>query len=536
MDCRFWSELGTEIMNGGDMMKMSNTYALLVSIGNYGELDKEDLPCYAGDLQTMEYALTAGLKLAPDNLRILGKNGCVRTMTFARAMAEFGALLQSEDVFIFYFSGHGQKKELLFSDGAVTVQSIVDYIDRLQAKSKIVILDCCYSGGVKISSEIDFSFEESIAAFSGRGMAVMASSAADKGSWLVEGGRRSLYTEFVATSILSRRNIRAGRISLSDINAETRYLMQEWNKAHPEKREQPIYRDGMLGTIFFQVEEYHPYVMQKLTMETRDYFLKSVKPLHTGKYKRYAAFVILKANDDSLIPEITKDIVHQIKQADIYSSIQMDQRHRGRTADAIWCYFGHNEGDLIRSNHCAYTIWANSKEAQDLYFRENSNAEVIDNIYIFWNSSYGIVKELQKTDTPDEKVIADYQALSNQLIGKAEEFRRALNEVENRVLNYEEFQREYQGWIQNVRTLYFKLSDVPPAPLASSRWSEAVMNLAGWVVDLAVLLELKSYWEDPGECWIILQTIRRYEQALETLGRIERISTSIKTEREDVPD
>ena len=503
---------------------MSNTYALLVSVGNYQEYGEENLPCYEEDLQAMESALTEGLKLDPDNMRVLGKDGTVKVKSFARAIAEFGALLKPEDIFFFYFSGHGQQKQILFSDGAVTLQSIVNYIDSLQAKSKIVILDCCYSGGVQVSSGMNFSFVESIAAFAGSGIAVMASSAADKKSWLAEGGRRSLYTSFLHASILSRRNIRAGKISLSDINEETRYLMKEWNKSHSDKRQLPIYRDGMLGTIYFQVEEYHPYVTQKITMETRDYILQSVKPIHTGKYKRYAAFVITKTDDDTTIPKITKEIVRQIKQAEIYESMQMESRHKGRTADAIWCYFGHDEGDLIRSNHYAYTIWANAKETQDLYFLENKNSEVIDGIYVFWNSSYGIVKELQKTDVPDEQIIADYQTLSNQLIERAEEFRKTLNEVENGILAYDTVQKKYQDWIRQVRMLYFKLSDVPPAPLSSNLWSEAVLNLAGWVVDLAVLLEQKKNWEDPGLRWIILQTIRRYEQSLEMLGRMESIA------------
>ena len=160
---------------------------------------------------------------------------------------------------------------------------------------------------------------------------------------------------------------------------------------------------------------------------------------------------------------------------------------------------------------------------------------MIDDIYVFWNSSYGIVKELQKTDTPDEQIIGEYQALSNQLIGKAEEFRAALNEVENGLLAFDIVQREYRDWIRQVRMLYFKLSDVPVAPLSSSRWSEAVLDLAGWVVDLAVLLEQKRNREDPGARWILRQTLRRYEQALETLGRMERIASSAAGESLGMP-
>ncbi len=507
------------------MKNTAKTYALLVANGEYQKMEKADLPCYARDLQVIGHALTEGLKIDQDNIRVLGGEGSVTIRSFARAIAEFETLLEKEDIFLFYFSGHGQPRELLFSDGAVTIQSIVSFIGRLPAKSKVVILDCCYSGATKVQEGFqDCTFEESLAAFAGSGIAVMASSAADSVSWLGDGGTCSLYTRIAAAAICSRRNIRAGKLSLTDINDEIRYLMADWNQNHPQKFQYPIYRDSMLGTVYFQVEEYHPYVTQKITMETKDYILQSVKPLSTGQQKRFAAFVITKTGDDTHLPEMTREIAEFLKHSDVYASSQSELRFKGKTADAIWCYFGHDEGDLIRSNHYAYTIWAERQEMKDLYFRTNRNAEVIDGIYVFWNTSYGIVKELQKTDTPDEKIIADYRTLSDLLIRNAEKYRATINEAENGTLLFEDVRKAHQGWIREVRELFFKLTDAPPAPLSSSVWSEAVMDLAGWVVDLATLLENRYDWNDPGDRWLTLQTVRRYERSLEKLGKIERLA------------
>ena len=196
---------------------MANTpriYALLAANSDYRQLREEDLPGCREDLALMRRALEKGLRVDPDNIRSLGEDGKVGRQSFARAIAEFGPLLVPEDTFIFYFSGHGRPNELLFSDGAVTIESIVTFIERLPARSRIVILDCCYSGGTNTTSVKMPAFEESLAAFAGRGIAVMASSAADRASWTGETGACSLYTQMAAAAILSRRTIRIIRENL----------------------------------------------------------------------------------------------------------------------------------------------------------------------------------------------------------------------------------------------------------------------------------------------------------------------------------
>ena len=35
--------------------------------------------------------------------------------------------------------------------------------------------------------------------------------------------------------------------------------MKGWNEKNPEKVQHPIFRSSMGGTIYFPVEEYHPY-------------------------------------------------------------------------------------------------------------------------------------------------------------------------------------------------------------------------------------------------------------------------------------
>ena len=505
------------------MNKEAKCYGLLTGAGFYQDDERKSLPGTKLDLVLMKKALTDGLKFDPDNIRVLGEDGSVQARSFARALSEFENLLGREDTFVLYFTGHGVRTALCFTDETVNLQSIVSYIERLPAGRKIVILDCCFSGSALVSDIRELTFEEAVSAFAGSGIAVMASSAQDEQSWLSETGDASLYTKIVTAAICSRRNIHEGKIALCDINDEIRYLMQLWNKANPERQQHPIYRENYIGEISFRVEEYHPYVTQKISMETEGYDLHGVKPLSTGNLKRFAAFVILKKADDTMLPEITKEIVSQIKNSDVYASVDSEQRFKGRNADVIWCYFGYDEEDIARSNHFAYTIWAGSEELKKLYFRENRNSEVTDGIYIFWNNSYGLVKDLQKTDTPEEKILTDYRELGGLLMAKAEAFIRDFEEVENRSFSLEEMKERYGSWIKEVKKAYFRLTDADPAPVERIKWAEAILDLAGWVTDMALFLEQEDSGNAAGETWMVKQAIRRYRAALEHLFRICKV-------------
>lgn len=504
------------------MKKESNNFGLLTGVGHYQDNEKTQLPAAGIDLRIMKDALTEGLKFHSDNIRMLGdKDGIVSTHSFARALAEFEGLIGTEDTFVFYFSGHGTQEGLCFSDGTVDLQSIINYVERLRAGRKIVIIDCCFSGLAQIQGISGHTFEEMISSFVGRGIAVMASSAPDEQSWLMGNGGASLYTTVVSTAVRSRRLIRQGRIALSGIIDEVRCLMQEWNRMNPKLQQHPIYRENYIGDITFQVEEYHPYITQKISAETEAYILHSIKPLSTGKLKRFAAFVILKDPDDSLLPKITLEIVSQFRNSDVYSSRESELRFKGRSADAIWCYFGRDTEDIERSNHFAYTIWAGSDKLKRQYYRENRNSEVTDGIYIFWNTSYGLVKEIQKTTTPEEEIIARYQELAGLLIMKAESFIKEYEEMENGVISPRKLRQNNAEWIRDIKRLYFLLTEADPVPVGKTRWAEAVLELAGWATDMAIWLEQIGFADLPGEQWMIKSSIDRYRRSLEQLQTIE---------------
>ena len=505
------------------MSRKPGTYALIAAVGKYDpEMELKELKSSRTDMNLMALTFEKGLKIDADNIRRLGEDGSVPALTFARSIAEFNSLLKKEDTFLMYFSGHGRNKELMFSDGGITIRSIVDYIEKLPAKCKVVILDCCYSGQAMPGKTNPFLFEESVAEFAGTGIAVLASCAPDSKARLTENGACSLYTKIVSFALMSRRRIREGKLSLTDISDEIRCLTGQWNETHPDQEQHPIYRENLIGTIYFPVEEYHPYVPQKVFFETEDYIVHHVKPLSTANLKRLAAFVILKKDDDSMLPAITGQIVSQILHLDVYSSEQSEKRFHGRPADVIWCYFGHDETDLIRSNHFAYTIWSGDEKLRDTYYRENRNAEVINDIYVFWNTSYQMVKDLQESNRSEEDIIAEYRKLSDLLIVHAEQFIKDLEEIENGTISFATVTAANQNWIREVKTLFFKLTDAEAAPVQYHDRAEEILETAGWIVDLALLIEDKSAWSQEDKKWVLKKTIERYHMSLEH-SRVHRL-------------
>ena len=82
--------------------------------------------------------------------------------SFVRALMEFSSMIEEEDGFILYFSGHGCNGDLCFSDGMINIQSIIDFVEKLKSKNKIIILDCCYSGKFYVSGVKQMKLEEAI--------------------------------------------------------------------------------------------------------------------------------------------------------------------------------------------------------------------------------------------------------------------------------------------------------------------------------------------------------------------------------------
>ena len=422
-------------------MENGNIYALMVGVGDYEKMNIENLSTYKMDLRLLEHALIFGLKMPGDHIRSMSgqdDSGYITIVDFARAMAGFQSLLRKEDTFIFYFSGHGRDKNLIFSNGQIGLQSIINYIDKLSAKNKIVILDCCYSGDFKTTGARLLRFEDSLLDFVGRGIAVLASSSENEVARLDPKGKYSIFTGALAASIAFNKRMKRGRLALTDIYAETQRMIQIWNSQNPGKEQSPIFRSSMGGTIYFDVQEYHPYIQKDLQYETDNYCVVKVKPMSTADTKRLCVFVVLK-DEVSLfdLAMYTKEIVKKMKYAEIYSSQISENRFRKTPAKVVWCYFGKEKNDIGNHLHWAYTIWVANKKLKKIYFKKNKESIEISDIYIWKNSSYDLVKRIQTPTADREAIIEENKSLLSVMITFAEQFIVDMQEVANHTISVE---------------------------------------------------------------------------------------------------
>ena len=260
-------------------------------------------------------------------------------------------------------------------DGDLSLQSLVDFMDTLAARDKILILDCCYSGNFTTAGARRMHFEDAIADFAGHGIAVLASSSADQVSRLGPGANHSLFTGALSTAMVHNKKIRKGRLSLTDINEEAQRLVRAWNQNNSGKEQHPVFRSSMGGTIYFQVEDYQPYQQRELSYETEYYRLVKVEPLSSPSIKRLCAFVILKKPGGlSALAAYSREIADRIKHEEIYSGPSSEARFKGTPARAVWCYFGHDESDMVNHLYYAYTIWAPDEDLRRLYFKSDKKS------------------------------------------------------------------------------------------------------------------------------------------------------------------
>ena len=559
-------------------------YAILIAVGDYKDIGAADIPTYERDIEIMHRALNQGLRIRGENIRVIAGNdnrGKVSMKSLAHAIADVDGHLSDEDVFLLYFSGHGQRKDslntapgssgasspcttaagIVFSDGMVMLQSVIDYVSRLAAGGKIVILDCCYSGDFDGKGPRTLKFDQAFSEFAGKGIAVMASTSADETARLWPERKCSVFTgalsqaimeltapsaegqtfallegqtpvslEDKISSLLTAGITRsAGRVSLNDIYDVMMRIITIRNYHEPARQQYPVFRSSIGGTIYFEttdkVQEFGK--MQHNCTGNIHHF----KSLDTQKEKRLAVFVLLPPTD---IHSGTPAGISTEELASAARDIVGRIRTEGMEEDVVWCYFGADEGDILNSLHYAYTIWTATEEMQSKYYGRNAAAVVCDGIYVFRNTSYDLLKRIQAPTKTREEFVRDVKKLLALIVSNAESFVYDLQEVKNRTRTMAEMRALYYSWIGRVKSLYIKLSDEDIAPNDLHDWAEAIYDLAGWTADLAILFEgecgdeMASSLSVHAEKSILIDhTIRRYHEAIERVRQTEAETAEI---------
>lgn len=174
-------------------------------------------------------------------------------------MADLNKNINENDVLIFYFSGHGYSigtdHYLVFSDGFLRTQQLIEYFEVVKAKTKIIFLDCCFSGNFKLKGTSSLDIEKTVSEFYSKGYVVFASSNTNQKSYPHPTYSISLFTFFLCAALQSKFLISEGKISLYDITRLVSLYLELWNKKNPDEKQKPIFRAKIGATIYFEVDE-----------------------------------------------------------------------------------------------------------------------------------------------------------------------------------------------------------------------------------------------------------------------------------------
>jgi tetratricopeptide (TPR) repeat protein len=185
-------------------------FALLIGVSEYSETSFAALPAATKDVEAMKQVL--------ENPEI-GDFNEIKTLInpsqpeMSEAIETYFSDRQSEDLILFFFSGHGvkdEKRDLFFSarntrknrekltkSTAVAASFVRDSIKSSKAKRQIVILDCCFSGafGDLLGKDDDsLDIENQLSA---EGIVVLTSSSSTQYSFEQKNADLSLYTRYL---------------------------------------------------------------------------------------------------------------------------------------------------------------------------------------------------------------------------------------------------------------------------------------------------------------------------------------------------
>ena len=497
---------------------MGTIRALLVGVCEYPATHSPSLPLCKNDVHEMRRALIGGLNVCVENIWSLGETGSVTTQELLSAIAFTLWGATEEDTFIFYFSGHGGnvggKNCLVFSNDVIELQALIDVMERIPTKNKIAILDSCHSGDFSLSGVPPMNMNETVEHFAGHGFAVMASCGANEFSGFHDERQMSLYTSFVCDALTSRFLIRQGKKSLEAINEAIFRFAEALNST----QQRPVFRSNIGGTVFFEVEDYHPYQVEKIYVETDTYIIYDIEPVHHANAKRYAAKVILRfQSTPEQIAEIAKEVQAQLLNLEIYANEVAQAHFYGKPANIIWCYFGYDEEDMVNSTFLCHTTWVDDTQDKGYWYRNAEN--IHSDVYIEVNPSYQWIKELTTPSMSKEQLIQITQEYTARIVSAGERYIRLFREYLNHTLTEAQFIDCVAPLNTEISNWYCKQSELPFPPKELHNWRLMHTSIASTIHDFSLYYNKKflDRWSPKSRQQLLRDSIKRYELELEEL-------------------
>ncbi|MDJ0899308.1 MAG: caspase family protein [Xenococcus sp. MO_188.B8] len=226
--------------------------ALLIGVTKYGE-GFSNLPAPKEDVEKMSEILNS-----PDigNFSKVTPliNPDVQEMRYS--IEEHFDSCQSEDLVLFYFSGHGYRdiegkfyflsresckknKRDLYRASALEASFIHDVINNCKSSQQIIILDCCFSGSFeRTKGGIGDDYEEIGKELRGEGRVILTSSRSSEPSYESKLSQLSVYTHHLVAGLETKEadKQRKGYITAGDLHEYVKEnIKKEKSKMSPQR-------------------------------------------------------------------------------------------------------------------------------------------------------------------------------------------------------------------------------------------------------------------------------------------------------------
>ncbi|WP_131024033.1 caspase family protein, partial [Clostridioides difficile] len=473
---------------------MKSLKALIVGVSKYSIVKNKDLLFCKNDIIEINNVLHKRLGITSNNIRTLGMEYEVRKDLFFKTFQEISDSIGDDDTFIFYFSGHGcicnnGVHYLVLSDELVSIQFVIDFIEGLNCKNKIVFIDCCFAGKFNVSDKQKINIKDIFSLFDRKGCAVLVSSSEYQESFSLPDSSISRFTSLLSEALRNEYIVRKGELSLRAISKYINLRMSILNKNYINCKQNPIFRSNILGDIYFNVKDYKSYIKKKVFQEHDDYIIYNVKSLHISIIKRYSVEVILKNKFSYCdISEISKEVFDIVKSVEVYNSEIGEDRLKGKDANIIWVYFGKDEIDMINGIYMCKTTWIDKYQEKDIWYSVNGkNKFFINGVHTETYDNYESLKSYISQNTiTKEKAVYEVKEILTNMINISEEIISFYNEYENKKICEDNIFQIIDSRKKKMDECYNKVINLDFPPIEIKDWFDKCINLVSTIQNFGV--------------------------------------------------
>ncbi len=250
---------------------MSEYIIGIFAVPQYKSHEIHNLPFCSKDGSELNNVFINNLEIDEDNIKATGINQSdeVTRTDILRKIQTLSKKCKPDDVIVLYFSGHGYSENNegylipydtdldLISDTSISIQRIKDELEKCEAKTKILMIDSCYSGighGKKVDSKMSEAFENSLFSDISEGSVIFASCKQNEISFSLEDESMSVFTHYLIEGLKGNAGLNENsEISFDDLYTFVTKKVAKWAFDH-DVSQTPNMRLEYAGKLMIKVK------------------------------------------------------------------------------------------------------------------------------------------------------------------------------------------------------------------------------------------------------------------------------------------